>query len=92
MPLTIKDHALIEMVIAENGPLMHYAQTFLKYWEELTTSGKWHFTFIRNTEDISSYTDDAIKVVGNLMDQKSKLPCVQTLVLLSNAIVLLFQT
>ena len=72
----MEEHALNEMVISENGPLLHHAETILegamdKYWKEHTVNGKWHF--LRNTEDIRSYTGGASKVVGKLLDQKSKL-------------------
>ena len=71
-----EEHALNEMVIAENGPLLHHADTILeramdKYWKENSANGKWHF--IRNTQDIRTYTGDSSKVVGKLLDQKSKL-------------------
>ena len=39
--------------------------------EEHSTNGKWHF--LRHTEDIRSYTGGASKVVGKLVQQKSKL-------------------
>ena len=71
-----EDHALDEMVIAENGLLLHQADDILelamdKYWKENIHDGKWHF--LRKTEDIRSYTGGASKVVGKLLDQKSKL-------------------
>ena len=71
-----EEHALNEMVIAENGPLLHHADEILelamdRYWRKNTVNGKWHF--LRNTQDIRSYTGGASKVVGKLLDQKSKL-------------------
>ena len=38
-----------------------------KYWTENTQNGKWHF--LRNTEDIPSYTGAASQVMGKLLDQ-----------------------
>ena len=70
-----EEHSLDEMVIAENGPYLHHADSILesamdKYWSENTESGKWHF--LRNSEDILSYTGGASKVVGNLLDRRPK--------------------
>ena len=72
-----EDHALSEMVIAENGPLLHQAEGILEnsmncYWKENSTNGKWHF--LRTSDDIRGYTGGASKVIGKLMDRKSKLP------------------
>ena len=65
------------MIIAENGPLLHHADEMLEramnqYWRVANRDGKWHF--LRQTEDIHSYTENCSKVVGKLLDQKSKLP------------------
>ena len=65
------------MVVAENGPLYHQAEGFLetsmnRYWKENSTNGKWHF--LRTSDDIRGYTGGASKVIGKLMDRKSKLP------------------
>ena len=62
--------------IAENGPLLQYAQTIFEraideYWRENIPNGKQHFLF--NTEDIRSYICGASKVMGKLMDQILKL-------------------
>lgn len=72
----LEDNALNEMIIAENGPLLHHADIILeksmdKYWDEHSTNGKWHF--MRETADIRSYTGGASKVVGKLLEEKSKL-------------------
>ena len=71
-----EEHALNEMIIAENGPFLHQAEGILEavmhsYWKEHTTTSKWHF--LRFTDDIRSYTGGASKVVGKLLDRKSKL-------------------
>ena len=71
-----EDSSLNEMIIAENGPLLQYADNILEkamnqYWKENTATGKWHF--IRNTEYIRTYTGGASKVLGKLLDKKSKL-------------------
>ena len=63
------------MIIAENGPLLHHAGKILyrameRYWKEHSVNGKWHF--IRNTEDIRTYTGDSSNVVGKLFDWQSK--------------------
>ena len=42
-----------------------------QYWKENSATGKWHF--IRNTEYIRTYTGGASKVLGKLLDKKSKL-------------------
>ena len=72
-----EQHSLDEMIIAENGPLLHHADEMLEramnqYWRVANRDGKWHF--LRRTEDIHSYTGNCSKVVGKLLDQKSKLP------------------
>ena len=43
-----------------------------QYWKAANNDGKLHF--LRLTEDISLYTGNCSKVVGKLLDQKSKLP------------------
>ena len=50
-----EEHSLDEMVIAENGPYLHHADSILEsamdmYLSENTESGNWHF--LRNSEDI----------------------------------------
>ena len=54
-----EDHAVEEMQIAENGPLLQRADPLLdramnKYWKSNNEKGQWHF--IRRTEDVRSYT------------------------------------
>jgi hypothetical protein len=71
-----EEHALDEMIIAENGPFLHEAEGIIessmdKYWGKHATTKKWHF--LRVTEDIRSYTGGGSKVVGKLLDRKSKL-------------------
>ena len=49
------DHALNEMIIAGNGPLLHHVDKILdrameRYWKEHSVKGKWQF--LRNTQDI----------------------------------------
>ena len=73
-----EDHALEEMLIAENGPLVHHADPILrramdKYWKNKDIKhGKWHF--VRKTNDIRKYTGGSCKVIGKIPDTKSKLP------------------
>ena len=72
-----EDHALEEMQIAENGPLLQHADSLLdrsmnNYWKSNNERGQWHF--IRRTEDIRSYTGGSSKVLGKMLDDKSKLP------------------
>ena len=66
-----EQHSLDEMIIAENGPLLHHADEMLErpmnqYWRIANRDGKWHF--LRRTEDIHSYTGNCskvgVKVVG----------------------------
>ena len=71
------DHALNEMIIAENGPILHHVDKIMdraieKYWKEHSVNGKWHF--LRNTEDICTYTCDSSKVVEKLFNEQSKIP------------------
>ena len=74
----LEEHALNEMVIAENGPLLHHADRILErsmneYWKvHNSVDGSWHF--LRHSHDIRSYTGNASKVVGKLLEEKSKLP------------------
>ena len=70
-----EEHALNEMIIAENGPFLHEAEGIIesamdKYWGK-HTNGKWHF--LRVSEDVRSYTGGASKVVGKLLERRSKL-------------------
>ena len=72
-----EDHALEEMQISENGPLLQHADPPLdramnKYWKNNNERGQWHF--IRRTEDIRSYTGGLSKALGKMLDEKSKLP------------------
>ena len=72
-----EEHSLDEMIIVENGPLLHHADTIIEnamtnYWKEHDENGDWHF--IRRTEDVRSYTGGTSKVVGKLLDQSPKLP------------------
>ena len=72
-----EQHSLDKMIIAENGPLLHHADEMLEramnqYWRVANRDGKWHF--LRRTEDIHSYTENCSKVVGKLLERKSKLP------------------
>ena len=65
------------MIIAENGSVLHHADEILEramnqYWKVANNDGKWHF--LSPTVDIRSYTRNYSKVVGKLLDQKSKLP------------------
>ena len=53
-----EQYSLNEMIIAENGPLLHNAGEILEramsqYWRVANRDGKWHF--LRQTEDIHSY-------------------------------------
>ena len=71
-----EDHSLEEMLVAENGPLLQHADALLEkamtnYWNK-HNDGKWHF--IRRSEDIRSYTGGSSKVIGKMLDEKSKLP------------------
>ena len=50
-----EEHAVDEMIILENGPLLHQADNVIekamrKYWK----NGEWHF--IRKHENVRSYT------------------------------------
>ena len=73
-----EQHSLDEMIIAaENRPLLHHADEILErvinqYWRVGNHDGKLHF--LRRTENIYSYTGNCSKVVGMLLDKKSKLP------------------
>ena len=56
------DYALNEIIIAENGSLLHHVDKILdrpmeRYWKEHNVNGKWHF--LRNTQD--TYTGDSSK-------------------------------
>ena len=63
------------MIIAENGPFLYEAdgiiESAMETWGEHITNGKWYF--LRVTDNIRSYTGGASKVVGKLLDRKSKL-------------------
>ena len=70
-----EQHSLDEMIIAENGPLLHHADEMLEramnqYWRVANCDDKWYF--LHRTEDIHSYTGNSSRVVGNLLVQKSK--------------------
>ena len=72
----LEEHALNEMLIVENGLLLHHADRILEksmdnYWKELNTNGTWNF--LSHTADIRSYTGNPSKVVGKLLKEKSKL-------------------
>ena len=72
-----EQHSLDELINAENGPFLHHANEMLErqmnpYWRVANRDDKWHF--LHRTEDIHSYTGNCSKVVGKLLDQKSKLP------------------
>ena len=72
-----EQHSLDEMIVAENGPLLHHADEMIEramnqYWRVANCGVKWHF--LCQTEDIHSYTRNCSKVVGKVLDQKSKLP------------------
>ena len=73
---TEEEHALEEMVIAENGPMLHHADAIIKaameeYWRKKKISG-WHF--VRRSENVLSYTGGSGKTIGKLLERKSKLP------------------
>jgi hypothetical protein len=72
---TEESHALEEMMIAENGPVLQHADSVIEaamesYWKEKKTG--WHF--VRISEKIKSYTGDSSKVIGRLLETRSKLP------------------
>ena len=72
-----ENHSLNEMIIAENGPLLHRANSIRenamnRYWMESTKSNKWHF--LRQTDDVRTYMGDSSKVIGKLFKKNSKLP------------------
>ena len=63
-----EEHALEEMEIAENGPLLQHAAPLLErtmnsYWK----GGEWNF--VRRTSDIRSYTRGSSKVIGKLLEK-----------------------
>ena len=71
-----KKHAREEMIIAENGPLLQRADQLLEramtnYWR-MNGNGEWHF--LRRYDDIRTYSGGSSKVVGKLLEGKSKLP------------------
>ena len=74
-----EDHTLEEMLIAENGPLLYHAADPIlrratdKYLKNKDIKlSKWHF--VRKTNDIRKYTGGSSKVIGKILDTKSKLP------------------
>ena len=76
-PQGTEEHALEEIIIAENGPLLQHADPILEkamenYWKSGEKDGEWHF--IRRSQDIRSYTGDSSKVVGRMSYNISKLP------------------
>ena len=74
-----EEHALEEMQISENGPLLQHSDTLLrlldramtKYWRSKNDQGHWHF--IWKTDDIRQYMGGSSKVLGKMFDEKSKL-------------------
>ena len=73
---TEESHALEEMIIAENGPVVQHADAIIEqemnaYWRKKTMS-EWHF--VQKSDSIKCYTGDTSKVIGRLLDAKSKLP------------------
>ena len=77
-----EEHALEEMIIAENGPLLQHADTILEkalenYWKSGGKDGEWHF--IRRSQNIRSCMGDSSKAVGRMFDNISKLPFVGVL-------------
>ena len=74
-----EDHALEEMTIAENGPLLHHADSLLKramnrYWTENTRDGRWHFLRRCEGKSIKIHLGGCRKVVAKQLETKSKLP------------------
>ena len=74
-----KGHYLSKILIAENDPLLYYDEAILEkamdiYWKKHITNGK--LLFVRNTV---RYVFLASKIVGKLIDQKSKLRNMYTL-------------
>ena len=68
-----EEHALDEMIIAENRPFLYEAEGIIEsamqsYRREHSTTGKWHF--LRVTNDIRLYTGCASKDVGEISRQK----------------------
>ena len=66
-----EEHALEEMIIAGNGPLLQDADSILEkamenYWESGEKDGEWHF--IRRSQNIRSYTGDSSKGVGRYLN------------------------
>ena len=71
-----EEHALEEMLIAENGPDIVNADRLLisamdRYWKENTEDGAWHFC--RKSEDIRSYGKPS-KVVQKHLNVQVKFP------------------
>ena len=57
------------MVIAENGPMLHQADSILenamkRYWMESKNSNKWRF--LRQTDDVRTYMGNSSNVIGKL--------------------------
>ena len=72
-----EDHALEEMEISENGPILVKADGVLKaamnrYWKTNSDDRKWHF--IRTSKYIKCYQGNQGKTVSNLLQEKSKFP------------------
>ena len=71
-----EDHALEEMLIAKMGLYFTMLIPFCvmdKYWKNKDIKhGKWHF--VRKTNDIRKYIGGSCKVIGKILDTKSKLP------------------
>ena len=76
-----EEHALEEMIIAENGPLLQHADPTLEkamenYWKSGEKDGEWHF--IRRSQNIRSYTGDSSAVGAHMFDNISKLPFMES--------------
>ena len=76
-----EEHALEEMVIAENGPLLQHADSIIEnamehYWKSGDKDGVWHF--LRRSENIRSFTGDSGKVVSRMLKDVSKLPFMES--------------
>ena len=76
-----EEHALEEMIIAENGPLLQHAAPILEkamenYWKSGEKDGEWHF--IRRSQNIRSYTGDSSKVVGRMFGNIPKFPFMES--------------
>ena len=73
----MEEHALQEMEIAENGPILARADSVIEsamnaYWNDSTDKGLWHF--IRSEHDIASFGDQEGKTITRLKKEKSRFP------------------